>query len=80
MQESQASRGIPEKNMTQTEHAHVVELHTKAAYAHTAAAHVHSSGDHASAQELARKALKCSLEATRYAEKISNEPLLLAKV
>jgi len=61
--------------MTQTEHAHVVELHTKAAYAHTAAAHIHSSSDHASAQELARKALKCSLEAARYAEKIANEPL-----
>lgn len=66
--------------MTQTEHARVVELHTKAAYAHTAAARIHSSGDHASAQELARKALKCSLEATRYAEKIDNAPLLPAKV
>jgi hypothetical protein len=66
--------------MTQTEHAHVVELHTKAAYAHTAAAHIHSSSDHASAQELARKALKCSLEVAKYAEKIVNEPLLPVKV
>jgi len=67
--------------MTQTEHAHVVELHTKAAYAHTAAAHVHSTGDCESAQELARKALKCSLEATRYSEKVAvvSDSLLLSK-
>lgn len=68
--------------MTQSEHAHVVELHTKAAYAHSAAAHVHSTGDCASAQELARKALKCSLEAARYSEKIAavSDPPLLPKV
>jgi len=52
--------------MTQTEHAHVVELHT---------------GDCESAQELARKALKCSLEATRYSEKVAVvcDSLLLPK-
>jgi len=68
--------------MTQSEHARVVALHTKAAYAHTAAAHVHSTGDCASAQELARKALKCSLEATRYSEKVAvvSDPLLFPKL
>jgi hypothetical protein len=65
--------------MTQSEHAKVVELHTKAAYAHTAAAYEHSSGDHASANELARQALKRSLEAARFTEKVAIETPLLAK-
>ena len=57
--------------MTQIEHSHVADLHTKAAYAHTAAAYSHSTGDHASAQELAKKALSDSVEAVRYSEEIA---------
>jgi hypothetical protein len=41
------------------------------AYAHEAAAHVHSTGDHASAQELARKASRCSAEALKHTEEIA---------
>jgi len=70
---------FPEETMTQTEHIQGSELHTKAAYAHLAAAHEHSSGDCASSHELARKALKCSLEATKFSEKVSMEAPLLAK-
>ena len=55
--------------MTPSEHAHLLELYTRAAYAHTAAAHEHSTGDHASAQELAKKVLGDSMEAVRYSEK-----------
>jgi hypothetical protein len=59
--------------MTQSEHTHVEELHTKAAYAHIAAAHEHSTGDHASPQELARKALGDSVEAVKYTEEIAKD-------
>ena len=66
--------------MTQNEHAHVVELHTKAAYAHTAAVHEYSTGDHASPQDLAKKALARSVEAARYSESIGKDMLLLPKL
>jgi hypothetical protein len=64
--------------MTQIENAHIVELHTRAAYAHTAAAHEHSTGDHASTLDLSRTALKRSVEAVRYTEKVAKEGALLA--
>lgn len=61
--------------MTESDELHVTDLHTRAAYAHTAAAHGHSTGDHASAQELAKKALGCSVEAFNHTEEIAkNEP------
>jgi hypothetical protein len=66
--------------MTQNEHAHVVELHTKAAYAHTAAVHEHSTGDHASPQDLAKAALARSVEAASYSERIGKETPLLPKL
>jgi hypothetical protein len=59
--------------MAESKGTFVAELHTKAAYAHIAAAHEHSTGDHASAQELARKALGDSVEATRYTEEIAKD-------
>jgi hypothetical protein len=65
-----------ENTMTQLENDHILELHTKAAYAHTAAAHEHSSGDHASPLDLARKALECSVEAVKYTEKIAKESVI----
>jgi hypothetical protein len=63
--------------MKTSEQEHVAELHTQAAYAHTAAAFDHSTGDHASANELARKALKSSLAAARGSETVGKDPLLL---
>jgi hypothetical protein len=57
--------------MTESSELHLAELHKKAAYAYTAAAHVHSTGDHASAQELAKKALGCSVEALKQTEETS---------
>jgi len=66
--------------MTQTENSHILELHTKAAYAHTAAAHEHSSGDHESPLDLARKALECSVEAVKYTEKVATEGPVSAEV
>jgi hypothetical protein len=63
--------------MNQSEHAHVVDLHTKAAYAHTAAIHEHSTGDHASPQDLAKAALALSMEAASYSERIKKETPLL---
>ncbi|MGD0480138.1 MAG: hypothetical protein ABSA42_08205 [Terracidiphilus sp.] len=57
--------------MSGNEESNPAELHTKAAYAHAAAAHVHSTGDHASAQELARKALGCSMEAVKRTEEVA---------
>jgi hypothetical protein len=57
--------------MTRNSDSRPAELHTQAAYAHQAAAHVHSTGDHASAQELARKALDCSVEALKQTEKVA---------
>jgi hypothetical protein len=62
--------------MTQIENSHILELHTRAAYAHTAAAHQHSTGDHASPLDLARKALECSVEAVKYSEKVTQEGIL----
>jgi len=58
--------------MTENNEAYVADLHTKAAYAHTAAAHSHSTGDHASAQDLARLALRDSREAVRCTEEIAH--------
>jgi hypothetical protein len=49
----------------------VTDLHTKAAYAHMAAAHQHSSGDHASAEALAKMALRDSREAVKCTEEIA---------
>jgi len=60
-----------EETMAESKDSLVVELHTKAAYAHIAAAHEHSSGDHASAQDLAKKALRDSREAVKYTEEIA---------
>jgi hypothetical protein len=66
--------------MNQSEHTHVVELHTKAAYAHTAAIHEHSTGDHTSPQDLAKEALARSVEADSYSERIGKETSLLPKL
>ncbi len=71
MQRIAGSSKNQEKTMTGSKDLHLAELHTKAAYAHEAAAHEHSTGDHASAQELARAALVCSVEAVRHAEEIA---------
>jgi hypothetical protein len=57
--------------MTGNEESQPAELHSKAAYAHAAAAHVHSTGDRASAQELARKALRYSVEAAKRTEEVA---------
>ncbi len=59
--------------MTQIELTDIVDLHTKAAYAHTAAAHEHSTGDHASAQQLARMALRRSVDATRLSDQVAKK-------
>jgi hypothetical protein len=69
--ESQEPVKKQEKTMAGSTDSHIVELHTKAAYAHEAAAHVHSTGDHASAQELAKKALVYSVEAVKCTEEIA---------
>jgi hypothetical protein len=60
-----------ETAMEESKGSLVADLHTKAAYAHIAAAHQHSSGDHASAQDLAKKALRDSREAVKYTEEIA---------
>jgi hypothetical protein len=57
--------------MTWSKDSQLTELHSKAAYAHEAASHEHSTGDHASAQELARKALRYSVEAAKRTEEVA---------
>jgi len=59
--------------MAEGKDSYVADLHTKAAYAHTAAACLHSTGDHASAQELARLALKDSVKAVKCTKEIARD-------
>jgi hypothetical protein len=57
--------------MSENNQAFVADLHTRAAYAHTAAAYSHSTGDHASAQDLAKQALRDSREAVKFTEEFA---------
>lgn len=62
-----------EKQMPQSTHDRVAELHNLAAHAHQKAATSHQQNDHLSAHESSKQALEYSREAHEHSEKVKEE-------